>query len=242
MNRRGFLINTVPISLVSTLTISHALMGCRLRLPKQSSPYNNRVLVLIQLDGGNDGLNTVIPLNQYTNLTAARKNLMLPDNKVLTLHNSSVTGLHPAMPALQGMYNNQRLAIVQGVGYSNPDLSHFKAIDIWNTGSDSASAISVPTGWLGRYLDQYHRDNAGNDMPDPPAIQLNPSLSKALQGEVKNTGIVVQSLQYFYDIKPGSFNTTANQPGKQLMFLRTAIQESKDYLARVMMFSKRQNS
>ena len=82
----------------------------------QSSIDTDHVLVLIQLNGGNDGLNTVIPIDQYSQLSNARSNILIPQNQVLSLSGLSGTGLHPAMTGLQSLYNDGKVRIVQGVG------------------------------------------------------------------------------------------------------------------------------
>src|SRR5437762_1441283 len=94
---------------------------------------DDHVLVLIQLSGGNDGLNTVIGLDQYTNLSAARNNILIPDTSVLSLNGYAATGLHPSMTGLQQLFNNGLVSIVQGASYPTPNFSHFRATDIWLT-------------------------------------------------------------------------------------------------------------
>src|SRR5436190_1279700 len=116
------------------------------------STNNGRVLVIVQLAGGNDGLNTLIPvggsaLTQYEALRSATglrltSNLKLADHDTLAWH-SSMTGLDQ-------LYKDHKVAIVQNVGYKDPTLSHFRGTDIWNTSTDSN--IYASTGWIGRYL------------------------------------------------------------------------------------------
>lgn len=228
MNRRIFLRNTLSASILSSLMVDNPLGAFALQVSERQSGYEGRSLVLVQLEGGNDGLNTVIPLDQYAKLTKARKNLIIPDKKVLPLSDSAITGLHPSLTDIQKLYNNRNLTILQGVGCANPDLSHFKAIDIWHTGYDLSSTI--PTGWVGRYLDQEHSARTG----DPPAIQIGTSLSKALQGQSSSVGMIVRNTSYFYDLVPGGYDPAAKTPaGNQLSFLRTTIEESKEYLIKV---------
>src|SRR5207244_2166949 len=85
----------------------------------------DHVLVIVQLSGGNDGLNTVIPLDEYSSYYNARSNIAIPQNKVLSLSGTSKTGLHPAMTGLRTLYNEEKLSIVQAVGYPSPNFSHF---------------------------------------------------------------------------------------------------------------------
>ncbi len=107
-----------------------------------------KVLVVLQMFGGNDGLNTVIPYTDplyYQN----RPVIGIPRTDVLPI--SSKIGFHPAMSAMQKLYQQGHLAVVQGVGYPNPNLSHFRSTAIWET-ADPVSTI-VQEGWLGRYFD-----------------------------------------------------------------------------------------
>src|SRR5437868_12206041 len=141
MKRRKF------ISALSAATVLPALMdGVSLKTfaaspllqALASATNNDHVLVLIQLSGGNDGLNTVIPLDQYANLSPARSNILIPSAQVLALNGTVATGLHPAMTGFQQLFNNGFANIIQGVSYPSPNFSHFRATDIWLTGSDSA--------------------------------------------------------------------------------------------------------
>ncbi|MCL6636617.1 MAG: DUF1501 domain-containing protein [Alicyclobacillus sp.] len=107
----------------------------------------NDVLVVVQLSGGNDGLNTVIPYTQGWYYDA-RPNIAIQQKDVLPL--TSEVGLHPNMQDLQHLYQAGQVAIVQGVGYPNPILSHFQSMAVWHTADP---ALRQHTGWLGRYLD-----------------------------------------------------------------------------------------
>ncbi len=107
----------------------------------------NRILVVVQLTGGNDGLNTFIPYADPA-YAANRPTLAIPENLVLPLTNS--LGLHPSMTGMKALYDQGQLAIVQGVGYPNPNRSHFRSMEIWQT----ADPDKIDTeGWVGRYLD-----------------------------------------------------------------------------------------
>jgi uncharacterized protein (DUF1501 family) len=228
MKRKVFLRNTAQISL-GTLLLGDALSSCQTR-HNHTTDAPGRVLVLVQLDGGNDGLNTIIPINQYAHLSRARKNLLIPENKILPLNNTSITGMHPALGGLQRLYNNKQLCIVQGVGHAYPNLSHFKAFEIWNTCFDEAGS-DVQTGWLGRYLDvAYPKSKHAH----PPAIQTSAGLSQALQGSNYNAGVAVQTDSTYYELQNGHYGHTVNTTyGKHLSYVRNMIGESKDYLLKV---------
>jgi uncharacterized protein (DUF1501 family) len=195
---------------------------------------DNRVLVLVQLEGGNDGLNTVIPLDQYSTLTDARKNILIPDKSVLLLKNSSITGFHPSMTALQRLYSNQQLAVIQGVGYEDTNLSHFRSTDIWLTGSDAKTILN--NGWIGRFLDQkypdYPKGYPNAKAPYPPAIQVGSVLSTALQGPTVGLGIALTSTSSFYDMTLGTYTKAPDTPaGHELNFLRMLANETLQYTA-----------
>jgi len=107
------------------------------------------ILVVVQLSGGNDGLNTVVPFADDL-YAKARPTLRLPGDQTLKLNDR--LGLHPALGAFQNEYDAGRLAIVQNVGYPNPNRSHFRSMEIWHTGADDTKPRQVE-GWLGRYFD-----------------------------------------------------------------------------------------
>jgi uncharacterized protein (DUF1501 family) len=189
----------------------------------------DRVLVLIQLIGGNDGLNMVIPRDQYAALSAARSNIMIPEAKVLAL--TAQTGLHPKMMGLQTLYQQGQLVVLQSVGYANPNLSHFRATDIWLSGSDSNQIWS--TGWIGRYLDQEFPDfptgypNA--TAPDPLAIQIGSVVSAGLQGPSVNMGVAVANTSATYTIPGGADTPPATPAGHELTYIRQIAQQTQVY-------------
>jgi uncharacterized protein (DUF1501 family) len=142
----------------------------------QMVPPGNKVLVVIQLSGGNDGLNTVIP---YRNdiYYRSRPTIGIQRDKALTL--TDETGLHPALTGMKSLYDDGSMGILQNVGYPNPDRSHFRSMDIWQTGSASSEAWS--NGWIGRYLDA---QCIGCDRP-VQALEIDDTLSLALKGELQ---------------------------------------------------------
>ena len=104
--------------------------------------------------GGNDGLNTVVPFADPA-YRAARRRIGLTGSQLLPI--DAKTGLHPSLSNLHGYLDSGKLAIVQGVGYSGPDMSHFRSDDIWETAVHEVEVEA--TGWLGRALDQIYRQN-----------------------------------------------------------------------------------
>ena len=151
-------------------------------------PPGNKVVVILQLSGGNDGLNTVIPTRNDI-YYRSRPRLGIKREKALTL--TDEIGLHPALPAFKAMYDDGSLAIINNVGYPNPDRSHFRSMDIWHTASQSNEYWS--NGWVGRYLDAQCN---GCDKPTQ-AIEIDDVLSLALKGN-NLKGIAVKDPRRLY--------------------------------------------
>ena len=138
MNRRNFMKSTAPLAVIpffSNQLFAAALPHTQLdqAMLGMLGPESDRILVIVQMSGGNDGLNMVLGLDQYSNLAAARSNILIPDTSALML-GSTQTGLHPSMTGLKGLFDEGKLSIIQGVSYANPNFSHFRATDIFNTG------------------------------------------------------------------------------------------------------------
>ncbi|WP_112248420.1 DUF1501 domain-containing protein [Kribbella monticola] len=142
------------------------LMTAAVRDPLNSE---DSVLVVVTLYGGNDGLNTVIPAGDPA-YQQARPDLAYQPNDVLELGDG--LGLNPGLKGLKGLWDDKSLAIVRGVGYPDPDRSHFRSMAIWQTASPKTS---VPTGWLGRWLDATGSDPLR-------AVSVEPTLPPLLAG------------------------------------------------------------
>jgi uncharacterized protein (DUF1501 family) len=129
-------------------------------------------LVVVQLGGGNDGLNTLVPF-VHDEYYRARPKLAIPQEKILRL--TDEVGLHPALTALKGAYDDGRVAVVQGVGYPNPNRSHFRSMEIWHTADPAGTGPK--TGWLGRLFDSECPDCASNT-----GMTLSAEMPLAMQG------------------------------------------------------------
>ena len=193
---------------------------------------NDRVLVIVQLNGGNDGLNTVIPIDNYSKYVNARKNIFIEESKILKLRGHERVGLHPAMTGMQQLFNEDKLHIVQSVGYAQPNFSHFRATDIWMSASDSKQVLN--SGWLGRFLDEaYPGFPAGYpnvNMPDPLAIQIGSVASLTLQGPIQPMGMSISNPSSFYNlvnnIESPAPNTLA---GMELSFIRETSRQTQKF-------------
>lgn len=168
---------------------------------KQMVPAGNKVVVVLQLSGGNDGLNTVIPFRNDL-YYKARPDLSMQQNEVLAI--TDEVALHPSLTGFQQLFNDGSLGIINSVGYPNPDRSHFRSMDIWQAASQSNQYWS--TGWVGRYLDAQCQHC---DKPTQ-AVEIDDMLSLALKGNNIN-GIAVKDPKRLYGTSNEKFFRDALQ-------------------------------
>lgn len=242
MNRRKFLSGSIPAAvglpaLMSgfSFTAFGAAHSDVLKVLGETTDTDN-VLVLIQLHGGNDGLNMVVPLDLYANYYNARTNVAIPQSKVLRLDGTDKSGLHPAMTALQNLYAEKKMNIVQSVGYDNPNFSHFQSRDIWASADNTwERSKRVKTGWLGRYLqeefDGYPDAYPSAEMPDPLAIQISDSPTLDLQGTIYSMGLAINDPENIYKFQNPfhDYPLAAESANKELRFLRVISEKTKLY-------------
>ena len=242
MKRRDFIKKAIPAATV----IPAMLEGYSVRAFTGHSPLmqsllmppmdTDHVLVIVQLNGGNDGLNTVIPVSNYAAYYAARTNIAIPESRILKLDSYLPAGLHPGMTGMQSLYNEGKLAILQAVGYPSPNFSHFRATDIWMSGSDSNTVLN--TGWGGRYLNveypNFPNGYPNTDMPDPLAIQIGSVTSLTCQGPVVNMGMSITDPTNFYNFINGVPDAPPNTPmGYELAYVREVANQTNQYAQRV---------
>ena len=180
---------------------------------KAMVPPGNKVMVILQLSGGNDGLNTVIPVRNDI-YYRSRPKLGIERDKALLL--TDEVGINPALPYFKELYDDGSLGIINNVGYPNPDRSHFRSMDIWQTASESDKYIY--TGWLGRYLDA---QCSGCGKPTQ-ALELDDVLSLALKGE-NNKALAVKDPKRLY-------NTSHEKYFKQISAAHVPEEDTVDYL------------
>ena len=152
-------------------------------------PPGNKVLVVLQLSGGNDGLNTVVPFRNDL-YYKARPRIGIRKEQALAL--TDEVGLHPALTAFKELYDDGSLGVLNSVGYPNPDRSHFRSMDIWHSASESNEYLY--TGWLGRYLDAQCEGCARPTQ----ALEIDDVLSMALKGE-NAKGIALKDPKRLYN-------------------------------------------
>ena len=196
---------------------------------------DDRILVLVQLNGGNDGLNMVIPLDQYSGLSQVRPNLLIPESSVLKLVDK--TGIHPSMTGLHRLYQDEKLAVVQSVGYPNQNRSHFRSTDIWTSASDADEYLN--TGWVGRYLDQnypgFPEAYPNADCPDPFAITIGNVVSETCQGPLTNFSFTLAneaSVRLVEETVAAPSDGTCYST--EVEYIRTTIKQSNAYASNVL--------
>ncbi|MFT5142143.1 MAG: hypothetical protein ACI80V_002413 [Rhodothermales bacterium] len=169
---------------------------------------SDRVLVILQLAGGNDGLNTIVP---YRNdlYFSSRPGLAVSDSVPV----SDELGFHPSFAPLTNAFSDGNIAIVHSVGYPDSKLSHFSGTDIWMTAGDSSSSIP-DDGWAGRVLDA---ERGKVRFSYPMAIQLGEGAPLLFQGPSSQMGMSIQSMELFQRLATtGQFYDTSNLPPTQL--------------------------
>ena len=185
-----------------------------------------RKLVVLLLAGGNDGLNTLVPYGSPA-YYEARPTLAFKAEEVLKLPDSTFVGLNPNLPNLAKLYGERKVAIVQGVGYDHPDLSHFGSMDIWQSGSPTHAAS---TGWLGRYLDHSETNAIVR------AVAIGNSLPTALQG-AEQSGVAVPSFAGFRFYDGGDGDAKSDPYRLHETFLRCGAAPAEGEAARAFLAS-----
>ncbi len=226
-SRRDFLANVGLTAGAGTIALSGLPVRSFARtsmLQELASVETDRVLVILQLSGGNDGLNTVVPY---------RNDLYFNGRPSLAIQNSLAIsddyGLHPDMQGLASMFAEGNMGIVHTVGYPEADLSHFRSTDIWMTAGDGTQ---VPdTGWAGRYLDSEFPEYGEAPTSYPLAVQLGGGAPLMFQGPASQMGMSVQSMALFdrlaataelYSLE----GLPSSRLGGEMAFLRSVANDS----------------
>lgn len=200
MQRRNFLRSVIATSAFATLpglpTLARIMKAPDAGMGWISAPVNskNNILVVIRLFGGNDGLNTLVPIqdDEYYRIRrdTASVDMSIKAESTIGLTGSTDLAFHPAMKPLAELYDEKKVAIVQGVGYPNMDLSHFRGTNIWLSASDSN--VFETTGWMGRFLELRHERDF-ESATDPFAIEMGDKMGRAFVGSRSQMGITYAS-------------------------------------------------
>ncbi|MFK7935875.1 MAG: DUF1501 domain-containing protein [Saprospiraceae bacterium] len=210
----SMLVGGLPVSAAASRSLATAL----------GSGESDRVLVLIRLKGGNDGLNTIIPLYDYSTYINRRQTVGIPENEITELANGM--GIPETLDSLMPLWNEGQMKVINSVGYPDQNLSHFRSTDIWASASDAN--VLDGSGWLGRYIVNQNPDYLENPPDVPPAIQIGGSGTNVFNdGDFNSLAVGVQNPEELAEIaQTGQLYDTSNIPdcfyGEQVGFLRTA--------------------
>lgn len=195
----------------------------------------DNILILIRLSGGNDGLSTVIPMEQYDAYANARPNIYIPESKVLKL--TDEFGVPTYMSSLEPMWGEGQFKAVHGVGYEGQSLSHFTGSDIFaNTDLTSTGFTGLNTGWMGRHFENIYPDYLINPPEAPAAIQVGQYGSLVFQGEETNYAFVTSNIDQLEEIAQTGVQYSLENSlfddcmyGDQLKFLRGVANTTYEY-------------
>ncbi len=195
----------------------------------------DNILILIRLSGGNDGLSTVIPIEQYDAYANARPNIYIPESKVLKL--TDEFGVPSYMKALEPMWGDGQFKAVHGVGYEGQSLSHFTGSDVFaNTDLTSTGFNGLNTGWMGRHFEQCYPDYLISPPASPAAIQIGQFGSLVFEGEETNYAFVTSNVEQLEEIAESGvvYGLEENlfgdcMYGDQLKFLRGVANTTYEY-------------
>ncbi len=229
INRRDF-IKTSALASIPLALSGFPLFSTSRSHSSLFDEKNDKILVLIQLQGGNDGLATIYHSGQYANLQAVRNNIIVPEYLILNFHNEY--GFHPAMQGMKNVWEMESLGIVQNVGYPNQNRSHFRSTDIWNSASNADEFDS--TGWIGRFYDlnyaNYPTGYPNSECPHPFALTMGKIVSETCQGINAN-----YSLSLLDPFNPGTALVSAegNIPdncfGDALTFVNETVSQTNAF-------------
>ena len=219
MKRRNFLKILPPATVTPFVVNGHSMRpyanSSMARLIASCEGVEDRTIILVQWKGGNDGLNTIIPIAQYDTYMSLRPTVGIPETGAdayipldNTLKEDKKVGLHPALTDLKALYEKGWVNIVQGVGYEQPNQSHFKSTDLWFSGGDGTpDNYNIPSGWMGRSLQAMFPDVLGGPietMKDPLGIQVgDPVASLGFHTETEHQNVINlsgQDVSGFYSL------------------------------------------
>lgn len=209
----AFLLGNLPISATATSPLEMALSGAE----------SDRVLVLIRFKGGNDGVNTIVPVYDYGTYSSLRPSIAIPQSQILSL--TPEMGMPNTMQPLMPFWNDGKMKVVNNVGYPDQNLSHFRSSDIWGSASD-ADVVDT-SGWMGRYFNDLYPDFLANPPETPPAVQIG-GAGNVVFNNFDNISLamtVTDPNQLFEIAQNGQLYDVANVPdcyyGEQVGYLRS---------------------
>ncbi len=190
-----------------------------------------KILIVLNFSGGNDGLNMITPMDQYANLDKVRPHVIIPEKKLIQLGKNDLA-FHPEFKDMKVLFDEKRLKIIQNVGYTTADFSHFRSSDIWQSASDFNQFVT--SGWLGRLAEHEHpafpESYPNSKYPDPLAIELGYSNSLLLTGVNSFPGFIPGSPENINNIVNEFDNDYPNTyTGEKLNYIQIIAKQSNLY-------------
>ena len=223
-DRRGFLrtLGMAGAGAISFGNSSLSVVESPLLNKALSDAYSDRILVLIRLKGGNDGLNTIVPLNEFDLYANKRPQIHIPENKLYKLNDNFA--MPNFMNSVAPMWGEGAMKVIHGVGYENQNLSHFKSSEIWAT---TTLDSEISSGWMGRYYEGKYTDYINNPPEKPLAIQIGGGGNMVFDGDLTTYSFSVSSPQRLKRVaENGTLYDNQNNGdhlhGQQVSFLREA--------------------
>lgn len=262
MNRRKFIKNS-SLAAAAPMVINKVAVSpfaTKNMLASFNCDTSDRALVVVFLMGGNDGFNTLVPMNQYTKYRNYRPSIYIPENATIDLDSGLADeqklGLHPVLGSLKSLYDAGNAHIVQGVGYPNANKSHFKSTDLWLSGGDGVGSNSgINSGHFGRFLDSSNPNIVGNPSGlnlDPLGLQLGNSTVSlgylTTNNQVASANLTDQDPQGLYsvvqDIGTLPHASTPNSDyGREIDYIMNVERNTSIYAQRISsVFSSGSNS
>jgi uncharacterized protein (DUF1501 family) len=184
--RNGLVMASAAATIPAFLSASaHAMNSAMAGLSSVPGVPDDHILVVVQMSGGNDGLNTVVPFGM-PEYYRARAGIGIPEKDLLKVSGGDGIGLHPSLAGVKDLFDGGQASLIQGVGYPNPNRSHFKSMDIWHT----ADVDAAGDGWLGKYFDAeccgFGKGESGTVEGEasagPPGIAIGRTAPLAMEG------------------------------------------------------------
>ncbi len=233
MERRNFIKNlglsAGAVSIGTQSVFGQALPGL---LSKSVAEAKDRVLILLYLNGGNDALNTFVPLDIYSELKEFRPDVIVPENQTLSL--TDALGVHPSFSEIKSLFDDGKIGVVRDVGYSSPNMSHFSSREVIHTASDSSEKLT--DGWLGRHmhsdLPDYPTGYPNAENPDPIILSMSSALNQITQSPVGNFNVSAgnPASKNKFDLDDlSTYSLDESRYGEELDFLRISAQQTNDF-------------
>ncbi|MEM9835418.1 MAG: DUF1501 domain-containing protein [Bacteroidota bacterium] len=217
----GMMINKLPVAAFGSNSLAKAL----------TTTNTDRILVMIRLKGGNDGLNTIIPLHDFGRYQTLRPDVHIPEAETTPISGS--LAINNQLLPLQNLWDSGKMKVINNVGYPDQNLSHFRSSDIWATTSDAE--VVVPSGWLGRYIEGEFPDFLIDPPATPPAVQIGGTGNLVFNNSDNfNYAIATDNPAQLYEIaQTGQLYDVADVPdctyGEQLSYLRSVANTTFRY-------------